>query len=102
MNARHFTVQFYGASDDLIEVEGDAPGCDEYNTEKAVFLVVAENGAKAYVGLRYAMGGVWAAEVVQVDEDVPLPSMRVDSEKYSARVTIEGVELVARVADDGS
>jgi len=29
-------VTIYGASDDLIEVEGDVPGCDEYNQESAV------------------------------------------------------------------
>lgn len=32
-------IVIYGASDDLIEVDGDVPGCDEYNEESARLLV---------------------------------------------------------------
>ncbi len=30
------TVSFWGASDDLVEIEGDIPGCDEYNVYQEI------------------------------------------------------------------
>jgi len=58
-------VKFYGASDDLIEVEGDVPGCDEYNGEHGVFTV-----GGLVIAIDYT--GIWAIRVAQVDEDVPV------------------------------
>lgn len=34
------TVTLYGASDDLIEVEGDVSGCDEYNADDEHFVLI--------------------------------------------------------------
>jgi hypothetical protein len=33
------TIKIYGASDDLIEVEGGADGCDEFNGEEGVIVL---------------------------------------------------------------
>ena len=60
-------IRFYGASDDLIEVEGSIPGCDEYNGESGRFEV-----AGLVVEVTYESGGVWGVSVAQIDEDVPV------------------------------
>lgn len=33
------TIKIYGASDDLIEVEGGANGCDEFNGEDGIIVI---------------------------------------------------------------
>lgn len=59
------TLRFYGASDDLVEVGGDAPGCDEYSSEREVFVV-----AGLRIAVEYGARGCWGIGVEQVDEDV--------------------------------
>lgn len=88
-------VTIYGASDDLIDVEGDCPGCDEYNAEDATFVVQCTTGT-ARVRVRYTDDGVWAIECSQVDETIPLPPVSLTSETYSARAVIGDVKLVVR------
>ena len=80
---RHLT--FYGASDDLIEVEGDVPGCDEYPGEDSTFLV-------AGIAVRVFYGpGVWAITVVQIDEDVPVlaENITLAAQGYSMRLDLD-------------
>lgn len=90
-------ITIYGASDDLIEIEGDAPGCDEYNDEAATFILTGPAGA-ARVRVEYANPGVWEIGVGQVDEGVDLLPMRITGSGYTARAEIEGVALVVREA----
>lgn len=68
------TVKFYGASDDLVEVEG-IPGADEFWCDTtcapfayATFVV----GGK--VRVRAIYDGCWSFAVGQVDEDLELPA----------------------------
>lgn len=58
-------VSFYGASDDLIEVEGTIPGCDEYNSEREVFVL-----AGLRICVEYGARGCWGIAVEQIDEEV--------------------------------
>lgn len=60
-------VVFYGASDDLIEVDGNIPGCDEYPGEHGTFEL-----AGLRIEVAYMAGGVWGIRVSQIDEDVPV------------------------------
>jgi hypothetical protein len=60
-------IAFYGASDDLVEVVGDVPGCDEYNAELAAFVV-----AGLRVVVSYGARGTWGIKVAQIDESVPV------------------------------
>lgn len=85
-------VEFYGASDDLVEVEGDFR--EEYNVYgdgPSTFVV----GGLVRVYAIYGRGGTWAFGVGQVDEDVPIPadwkiSLSQDPDTaYSVRLAIE-------------
>lgn len=98
-------VTIYGASDDLIEVEGDVPGCDEYNQESAVFILRGSgevSGGVTRVTVDYGAGGCWMIGVAPVDEDVSMlpmtmgqqPRTHPDAPGYSARATFTGVEAV--------
>lgn len=104
-------VTIYGASDDLIEVEGDAPGCDEYNTDHAVFILRGSGevtGGVTRVTVDYGAGGCWMIGVAPVDEDVSMlpmtmgqqPRTHPDAPGYSARATFTGVEAVEHVGAD--
>ena len=81
---KHLTI--YGASDDLIEVEGDVPGCDEYSGEKATFVVA---GIRVHV--RFT--GNWVVGVEPIDEDVPptATNMRLSIHErgYSAQLDLD-------------
>jgi hypothetical protein len=67
------TISFSGTSDDLIEVEGNVPGCDEYNHEWATFHV-----AGLRVRVSYEEDGVWSVWAAQISEDVPVTATNVD------------------------
>lgn len=94
-------VTIYGASDDLIEVEGDVPGCDEYNGENATLLLVGDEGALR-VTVRFDEDGNWMVGVAPRDEDTRMLSViisqqpRMDGEGfgYSARAVVSGVNVV--------
>ena len=58
------TVTIYGSSDDLVEVEGDVPGCDEYGTIGDPLFVELSNGAAFRV--EYTDRGVWTVGQVAV------------------------------------
>lgn len=81
-------VTFYGAGDDLVEVEGTIPGCDEYPTDDATFGI-----GGLWVRVKYESDGVWSIAVKQVDEDVPVAarniSMGVHKSGYSMTLTLE-------------
>ncbi len=57
-------VRFYGASDDLVEVEGDIPGCDEYCTfEPETFYL-----AGLVIKIQYNTRGTWEINVSRLNE----------------------------------
>jgi hypothetical protein len=62
-------LHIYGASDDLVEVEGNLPGCDEYSGDDVKFVI----GGCLLVRVTYGGHGVWAIQCAPVDEDVPVP-----------------------------
>lgn len=94
-------VKIYGASDDLVEIEGH-PGGDEigcYDQDVIVMLGTMETGGIA-VRMSYAprfaafgMGvatACWSAEIAQLDEDRPIPwPVRVETVRYSVAVLID-------------
>lgn len=98
MPDQKLSVTFYGASDDLIEVEGDAPGCDEYPLDDATFLVTTHDGPQVRVRVRYTETGLWAIEVAQSAEDEPTPFMELFGERYTMKLRIYAVKLVVREA----
>jgi hypothetical protein len=93
---------FYGASDDLIEVEGVVS--EEYNGEEALFIVESPDGEqKAYVRVLFEAGeggGNWSVAIWPADEDIRSFEGRVDVRPahlnpgetyraYSSRLTLE-------------
>ena len=90
------TVSFYGASDDLIEVDG-IPGADEFaaldqSPEGMAGSFVV--GGKIRVRAYYDQRGVWGFSVSQVTDAVPLPDwpIRISQQSdcdYSTRVEID-------------
>jgi hypothetical protein len=85
------TAKFYGASDDLIEIEG-VKGADEfnvYNRDENLHHGSFNLGGKMRIHAIY--DGCWSFAIGQVDEEIPLPDWpcRVKSEGYSAVLEIE-------------
>lgn len=94
-------LKFYGASDDLIEVEGDIPGCDEYNAEHAYFQI-----AGLQLALEFGGDGTWEIAVGMVDEDVPVTAsnMRLSVDRYTMVLDMEVPTgaYVVRIYPDGA
>ena len=95
------TIAIYGASDDLIEVEGDIDGADEYNlgsTETWTGVLEAPDGETALVYVTYQKNGCWTVAFGQYDIDYKLPAWqqeysvyddgRPNREKYSVQLTL--------------
>lgn len=91
------TVTIYGASDDLIEVEGKAPGCDEYNADAGSFIVSSAD-ASTRVRVWYGTGGCWHVSAAPIDEDVPMLPTEIVGERYTAKATFQNVSHVTREA----
>lgn len=81
-------LTFYGASDDLVEVEGALR--EEYDGDD-VLLLVTSTGKQSYVRVRFEDTGTWSVSLCPVDEDMPAHSGTVISVNYSAHLTV-GVE----------
>lgn len=68
------TVKIYGASDDLVEVEGQLRGCDEFNafgdTEHIgnIQIATAKDAPGYTVAAVYT--GCWSFAVAPIDEDM--------------------------------
>ena len=70
------TIGFYGASDDLVEIEGYRPGePDEIGSDFAVLKVATDDeGLLVVVSYNPVPGAAcWMIGLSQLDEDVPLP-----------------------------
>jgi hypothetical protein len=91
-------IRIYGASDDLVEIEGDVQ--DEVSPGKMIKIGTDEKGM--YVTFRYAAnkksGGVWRGTVEQIEEGIPMFPMTVglaeasgfpDPRSYSVLFTID-------------
>lgn len=89
-------IQIYGASDDLVEIEGDVR--DEIAPGRAIMVGGHERGVR--VVMKYAVGkvGVWRGCVEQIDEGVPMfpvtvveadPGGKPDPKSYSVKVCID-------------
>jgi len=86
------TLKFYGASDDLFEIEGtikdepDEIGC--YNRSAAVKVYDRLGNGLIVAGI-YINPGVWAIGIAPMDEDQPLPGWPHAYSRDSALLTIE-------------
>ncbi len=95
------TVKMWGASDDLIYIEGSQYDDDEFNLPSAprrVVAVIDEEDVCAFNFLLFP-GGVWTVAPSQVDEDVPLPDWGFTTEqsddcRYSAQLVFDAPEGV--------
>lgn len=106
-------ITIYGASDDLVEVDG-CEGADEFPSDDWSGVLVGPDGVQQMrVYCRYESNGCWSVGAVQIDEQYQLPewpvtitqapAMNPDNPGYSALLTIdapEGTRLVTE-ADDG-
>jgi hypothetical protein len=92
------TIELYGASDDLIEVEGDIAGCDEYNADDAHFVLTGVDGSALWIRVWYTRRGVWAIALAPLDEDVPMLPASVTGDRYTAKAIVSGVCTVVREA----
>ncbi len=86
-------IIIYGTSDDLVEVEGDVPGCDEYGAWHSPRYVQLSTGDVFRV--EYTDDGVWrigysllgASGAVKIDN---VPADGADTDNYTDRMTVEG------------
>lgn len=87
-------VTVYGASDDLVEIEG-INGADEFNCDgKWVGVLEAPDGGTALLYVDYRDNGCWTVTIGRFEEEYALPAWPVvftanDKEcKYSTYATI--------------
>lgn len=92
------TITISGASDDAVLIEPAVGGLDEIGCYgKDVSLVVTGDDGGCRVIMRYGRhGSVWGAEIVPLDDDYPMPPIRVElgGRGYSTAVIIDGVRHV--------
>lgn len=92
------TVTISGASDDIVSIEPAVGGLDEIDCfDTPVSLVVTGDDGGCRVIMRYGKhGSVWGAEIVPLDDDYPMPPIRVElgGRGYSAAVIIDGVRHI--------
>src|SRR4051794_32016754 len=91
--------RFYGASDDLVEVEGAIT--DEFSTPRGKWtgVLVAPNGSRLAVHARYTDRGTWMLGVHQTEDVEPLPpwviTIRTAAEgecRYSVTLVVDAPE----------
>jgi len=91
-------VRIYGVSDDLVEIEGDIEGADEYPVNSditTVFTMVAPDGGTALIYVDYRPNGVWSVAISRYEEDYKIPewNARTVSEdkdcRYSATLILD-------------
>jgi hypothetical protein len=91
-------IIIYGASDDLVEIDGDVT--DEVSPGRMILIGDSTRGM--YVTFKYAVnkksGSVWRGSVEQIDEGVPMfpmtveladPSGYPDPRSYSVKFVID-------------
>ncbi len=95
------SITFWGASDDLVEIEGDLEGCDEYplgilNSDLGQYTIfeVRTDRERVEIVATYTYSGTWTFMPVLPTEDDPWPAwpMQVSASPqndYSLQLTIE-------------
>jgi len=90
------TVMIYGASDDLVEVEGKIDGADEFSYSNGTWKGVLEapTGETALVFVDYRDNGFWTVILTPFEEDYefdwPVKYAVVDANcRYSITATVE-------------
>lgn len=104
-------ITIYGASDDLVEVEG-CEGADEFNADDWFGDLIAPDGSRMRVVAEYKAHGCWLVGVVQVDEKYQLPgwpvtitqapAMNPDNPGYSVLLSIDAPEGTKLVVDEAA
>jgi len=91
------TITIFGASDDLIEIDG-VPGADEFCKPAGAWVGVIEapNGDTALVFVDYRDNGCWTTALGLFDEDYKFPNWKITTSNcdelgtaYSTFTTIE-------------
>ena len=90
------TLKFYGASDDLFEVEG-AIREEIYCYHKPGIYHLKSAEGEVLVMATYTEEGCWAIGLCQIEEDAPVPSWPVT---YSMHERGYSVQLTMEVPDD--
>lgn len=98
-------IVIYGASDDLIEVEGSTR--DEFyanSDDEGLLRITRDNGQGTIEGLmvavRYEDNGCWSVAPFPLEEGWPLPwPVSLDLDGYTARLTVESPDDVEVVYD---
>lgn len=87
-------LRIYGASDDLIEVEGHIS--EEYSKPKGKWTgkLTDDTGAGMFVTADCLKTGTWAIGVAPLDDDAPIPDWEArltlsEECSYSAQLTLE-------------
>lgn len=95
-------IRIYGASDDLVEVEGATrEEFSAYGDDRWLGVLASPSGEQLLLTAEYTGRGTWAIGVAPVDEDIPMPSWPISvgqamENRYSAMLTItvpDGVTL---------
>ena len=64
-------IRIYGASDDIVEIEGDVN--EETSPGRSIVIGTKVDGGLV-VSMKYGVGAaVWQARVRQIDEGIPVP-----------------------------
>lgn len=88
-------IYVYGASDDLVEIEG-CKGADEFNTDKFRGDLIAPNGESMRIHVAYGGSGTWHIGAGQVDPDIAFPewpmALSQHESGYSVQLTLEAPE----------
>lgn len=92
------TVTMFGASDDLIEVDGSCPGCDEYPGDDEHFVVTGDNGDVVRVRVWFTRRGVWAIAAAPVREDEAMLPVTISGEGRTAKAVIANARRVVHEA----
>lgn len=96
-------IRIYGASDDLIEIEGDVEEgiCRVSGKGPSITIGGREGGVVVRMTYGHGDSGVWAAFVRQIDENVPIPwSVTIDVAPAPHRYPPGGCGYSTRVSID--
>lgn len=104
-------LKIYGASDDLVEVEGDLR--DEFYAKNigkniegrtiTLSRIVGGTVEGLDIHVRYERGGVWSVAVSQLDEGIGLPDWgyKITNEDYTAVLELSRVPEDVIMTTDG-
>lgn len=89
-------IVIYGASDDLVEIEGSVEGADEYplgSGDLSEFIIEAGT-EKLLVTARFSQGGTFIFGYGIAEEDEPMPNWRIvtgthDGSSHSMMLAID-------------